>query len=717
MFRLMERRWLIICLLLLQVNIYGQLNGTFYSRFEIYTDTLKFDSRTDFIYVNGEKQYFFEYSNNDSPVVLFKFWCEDENLNLFFHQSAEYEILDSLKKIDNQYWLKIRFKNLTLSDFLNLHFYTKQESEIKNFIINLLPVTSTYAKIYPSENELFIGEEKQFEIVTNNTDNLNYNGDWTEGNKIDYRIAEQNGKLYLHVIPNETGKISLDVPLRTKKPLLKNGKLSYTYLNIKYEFSVKSSRLNFLSIDKKEITLDEYSRVNGIEIQLENSWQLAMNKTYRIEGQEVKGGALIAEIFTKQRLSNNKILCVFRPYNYHRISSGYLYIKDGDLVKSITNVNITPKTQINAINILRSGNNWIQSNVAYPGETIEVRLNGEGMHKASFIFEGLENMSKDSALINENQVQYKFHIPENIAYKKINIYNHGQPTGNYLKVLENKKARKFDYIFLNYGDISPNLTSAKSPILYEKTVKDVILTFNNNKIDQDMLYGPQYLDLEIRITGRHNELIEMRTIEDIIVCPDESSPRYAHYPTSKCITEDISLNKYIRKKTYDLDDWSRIELKLTNKKEVYGNEGYEKEIEIVLKKNFTFDVDVSFPAGLITISKQDVTDDQGNVTGTEVGFGSLSGISMAMIAQFSFYHPQKIAKYRPYKIGAGFLAFNAFNFSEDNQNRDVGMVILGSLYPTTKDTKLTFPLYVGGGYFLKAEKWFMTIGPGIRVKL
>ena len=64
-----------------------------------------------------------------------------------------------------------------------------------------------------------------------------------------------------------------------------------------------------------------------------------------------------------------------------------------------------------------------------------------------------------------------------------------------------------------------------------------------------------------------------------------------------------------------------------------------------------------------------------------MGFGSLSGISMAMVAQLSFYQPNKIAKYRPYKIGAGFLAFNAFNFSNDNTSRDVGIVCTGQLLP------------------------------------
>ena len=245
--------------------------------------------------------------------------------------------------------------------------------------------------------------------------------------------------------------------------------------------------------------------------------------------------------------------------------------------------------------------------------------------------------------------------------------------------------------------------------MYEKIVRDVVFTFNTKIIDQpDNLYGKQYLTIDLQVTGKNGELIEMRTINNIVICPDDNSPRYNNYDQTNCRVEDINLNKYLRRKTYDLDEWSRILITVKHDKDRYDGTGYQKEIELVLKRNYKFDVDVSFPAGLITISKQD---------DGQMGFGSLSGISMAMIAQFSFYHPDKIAKYRPYKVGAGFLAFNAFNFSDDNSSRDVGIVVLGSLYPTRRDVKLTFPLFVGGGYFLKDQKWFFLIGPGIRVSL
>lgn len=174
-----------------------------------------------------------------------------------------------------------------------------------------------------------------------------------------------------------------------------------------------------------------------------------------------------------------------------------------------------------------------------------------------------------------------------------------------------------------------------------------------------------------------------------------------------------------------MPEWSRIKITTKHKDSKYSQEIETNEIEIIQGKRYKFDVEVSFPAGLITIYREYDKDEDGNFIRDEAGekvrkdeynYGNLGGISMAMIAQFSFYHPDKIAQHRPYKIGAGFIALNAFNFSE-NANQDLGIVLLGSVYPTKKDVKLSFPLFVGGGYLIKEATPFFMIGPGIRVRL
>src|SRR5690606_17296924 len=122
---------------------------------------------------------------------------------------------------------------------------------------------------------------------------------------------------------------------------------------------------------------------------------------YRVENREEPGGPLIAEIFTKSELNNDKVLCLLRTYSYHRKKDGYLYIKDGDKARFVTNFDITPKTSISEISIQRDGRNWIASNIVYPGEVVHVKLEGQGLHKGSFGFYGAPVQRSDSLVRNE----------------------------------------------------------------------------------------------------------------------------------------------------------------------------------------------------------------------------------------------------------------------------------------------------------------------------
>lgn len=646
----------------------------------------------------------------ENEICEMQVWPVDPSKKLELINSPDFEIRDSLILINNYYRFKVQFHRLTEQDFLKFSFRSVSGASQAIQDIPIQPYTKTSVSLYMRENTLFIGEEKIFEVITNNPDNILISNEWVTSAQADYRFRKIEGNLFLHLIPNQLSEIKIDIPLRSRKPDINTRKqLSFELAPLKYNFQVKASRLRYLNLDLKEIALDESLKMEGVEVQLDDNRLLHINKTYRIEDQEEKGGPLIAELFTKRRLANNKVLCILRPYSYHKKSEGYLYMKDGDIARFITNFDVIHATLINTISILRKGGEWKSGTKIYPGETVEVKLEGQGLHNTDFRFEDLIDITQDTLIRSETQALFKLKVPINISKKTINIYNYQQPTGKALRVAEYQEAREFDYLYLNYGDIGRKVSGIRGPILYQKTIKDVVINFNDHLIDNDGdLHGIQYLDIDFRITGKRNQLIEMRSIENIVICPGDKSPRFNYYNSKNCLTEDISLNKYLSRKTYDLDEWSKISMTIKNDQDKYGGDGYQKEIDIILKRNYSFDIEVSFPAGLITISEQE---------DGEMGFGSLSGISMAMIAQFSFYHPEKIAKYRPYKIGAGFLAFNAFNFSDNADNRDVGIVILGSLYPTTRDVKLSFPLYVGGGYFLKDRKWFFLIGPGIRVRL
>lgn len=69
------------------------------------------------------------------------------------------------------------------------------------------------------------------------------------------------------------------------------------------------------------------------------------------------------------------------------ILKGILYIKDGDKSKFITIFSITPATNISDILILREGNEWQSTNTVYLRQIIDLKLVGEGMHKARYSFD------------------------------------------------------------------------------------------------------------------------------------------------------------------------------------------------------------------------------------------------------------------------------------------------------------------------------------------
>ncbi len=699
---------LTILLVLGSVGLIGQstiAQGNMFSHFsdiQLRIDTNIYKYTLDRIFVENEWKLPFEYKETN-PVVEFRIFPrnnETQNGSWKLKAANEYKIIDSLSlRVDGYYHFKVQFADLSQADFLNINI----EENGKIIAIPIFPYTHTYATIYPGENELYIGDEKVFELVTNHPDNIVIDPLWKQKEGYEYRVHRSNDKIWISIIPTETGNLEIDFTIQLYRPNMSNRRPKYVLDQQTFTFSVKGSRLKFLTFENKEV-IWETKNPKGVELQIDNHRLLAINKTYRLEATDQSGGPLIAEMYTVRRLSNDKILCMFRPYNYHKISSGYLYIKDGDVPKFITNINILPEPKINQVSILRQGGSWVESKQVYPGETVEIRLEGEGLSRSDFKFEDLINLSNDSLIKNESVAHYLLKVPIDIRKKSINIYSGNTKTGVMLDIIEFQRPKELDFVIIEYGGTPVVAKEATQPILHETTIGDVNIQFDNQFIDDAFhLYGKQFLEIEIRITDANNKLVEKQIIDDIVVCPGSNSPRsFAYTSSTGCMNEVISINDYLSNKTHSLANWAKIELIIKHRKNVYGGQGYTSRVEIIKAKYVAFDVDLSIPAGLI-IKKVG-----------EPGFPGLSGISLSMLAQFSFYQRGEIQKLRPFKIGAGFLAKNAFNFNE-NAERDLGIVILGSVYPTKKNRRFSFPLYAGMGYFLNESKFFFLIGPGVSI--
>jgi hypothetical protein len=683
-------------------NLYGQ---NCFKDVVLQLDTMKFSQQKNTIQLKGDKLIAFEYTSENTPCEVRLYPNNMESIQkIAIAGSSDFELADSVFRGQDYFRFKVNFTNLNQSKFISFSL-TLYQIPLKETAceIRLLPYHNTKVDFYPKDDELYIGEERVFELVSNNPENIRINPLFTEGKDINYRTEYVNKQLRLYLLPSKLGDVELNLDLGLLNPYIdEKERVKYHLPTIKKKFRVRGSRLAFLNTDLKEITLDDKAQREGIEIQLDYTRQLTLERTYRIENQEKAGGMLVAEVFTKKFLSNGKILCQLRPYSFHRLTEGYLYIKNGDEPICITNFNVSPKTIISNISILHEGNR--RENVFYPGETVELRIEGLALHKSRFRFEGLNVLTSDSLIRTENVHTFKLQVPLNITLKEIEIYNRSEKVGRTIPVVEYQRPHQLNFVNINYGAGRTVITDLPQIVLHPHVIRDIEISFNPEKIDDNnKLFGKQFINVDITVFNAKGDLVEIKRINNVLVCPADNSPRAAFYVDKNCNRAPISLNAILGRKTYDLDGWSKIEIVFSHDKDKYGGDGFVKKTEIILQRRVRFDTEVTFPGGLL-IKRAD-----------QANFSPFGGISLAIIQQLSFYDKNKINRYKPYKVGIGILANNAFNFSPNATNRDVGVVLLGSLYPTRRDVKLSFPLFAGMGYFLSAKSWFFLIGPGIFV--
>lgn len=725
-------------------------------------DTFTYRFSQSYIRLKGDKHFVFPYSEPEKVCeidVYPKSLLRIRSIQLL--KSEDFTQLDSGVLLNNEYYrFKVSFANLNKSQFLSFIFQVNDSHTDKTYFeeIKLFPVTQTNVFFNPPTDELYVGEEKIFDLLTNNLDNIRITNEWTKDEDINYRLSINNGQLRVHLLPGSVGNKVLNLKVQTKSLFLDANRNLVSQLPvITVPFKIKASRLTFLQFDQKEVTYDDKTRKEGVELSIDNSRNLIIGKTYRVEDQEKPGGALIAELFTKNNLTNDRVLCIFRPYNEHRQTEGYLYIKDGDEAKFITNLSITPNTTISSIQVLRSGQEWTSNLSVYPGETVDIKIEGIGLHKARFQWEDVINNTSDTALRSENVCFFKLRIPLNINKRKVNLFDAMKNTGYALNIKEYQVPRNFDYVQINYGAGKKVLSGSIPTVIYRNTIKDISISFDNNKIDNESrLYGRQYLDIDVRYIGEKGELLELRTLKNVLVCPGDNSPRFQYYLDKNSVNQDINLNSVMGIKTYNLSDFSKVELTFRNQSERYSDPLFERKVEVVVQRKTAFDIDVSFPAGLLiqNLGKTQTEKDKlaaydadmvryntehdtyiealkqwnpnngpapefsktAPVKPQKAAFtDNLGGISLALIAQFSFPDANKVGKLKPYRLGVGFLAINAFNFSQ-SASRDLAVVGLATLYPIKPGRVFNLPIHFGFGYKFQDKISFIMLSPGIGVR-
>ncbi|RYY17684.1 MAG: hypothetical protein EOO36_09360, partial [Cytophagaceae bacterium] len=534
-------------------------------------DTTQYQLGEHMVTVADEPRLYFYYHQDDQAAELRLVPALPGGRAPRLLPSADYVLQDSLVAgAGGEYRGTLRFRNLTGTPFVRLVFVQPvplpdsagrpaPKAVMHQQVVSLLPLTRTTLDVRVLDNELFVGEEKVIEISSNNIANVRASNEWTKGQDIDYRLAREQGGLRLHLVPNALGTHPLVLKTQAERPRLDAaGRLTYQLPPLRLDFVVKASRLRFLTAERKTVDYDEEGRSRGIEFVLDDGHSFELHRTYRIEAQQEPGGALVAELFTRSYLSNDRVLCQLRTYNTHRQADGYLYIKDGDAAKFITNFDITPRARIAAVSVLHRGGDWTNSTTISPGETVDVRLEGESLLKARYHFEGVLVVPSDSSTRSEKAVIYRLQVPLGIVRRRVAIYDGSNATDFSLTVKEAQKPHPLNFVQVNYGDGPHPATQLNGPVLYDQTIKDVVLSFNYNAIDQPPnLFGRQYLTMDVRVLDDKGNLIDQQRLDNLVVCPGESSPRSAYYQGSECQVGNVSLNALLSRKTYDLDAWYR----------------------------------------------------------------------------------------------------------------------------------------------------------------
>ncbi len=659
---------------------------------------------------NDEPHLFFRISKGN-PVAEIRVYPLVEQTpikNLQLLPSSDFALIDSLVFVNNDHYrARVRFADLMETSFPSLIFsYINEHGVSINHEIQLFPYFIT--TLFPEEEvvELFQGEEKSIDIPGNNVFNLYIDGLWHEKGPLEYRLQRSGQNLRLSVKANRTGTHLLHIPLQTIRPFIGlNGLLTFHPDPLELSFNVKPSRLQFVNTDKEFIYFDA-DRRRREEVRLDHHPNFQLNKTYRVENRQEAGGRLIAEVHTKSYTSDNKVLADLITYDLHRTSSGYLYIKDNNRTFFMTNFNIVSRPEITNIEILRPGEDWTTNRNVYPGETVEVKIEGEGLLDVDIRFDGCRQ-EQDSDRMSDRALFFTVEVPVNIPRRQIMLFKNREATQHELLVREPQRPASFDFISINYGEGDTKFTDKKlnKPVFYGETIKDVSILFDPEAIDKgESLYGKQYIHIEVRLLDENNRLIDLQNINNIVVCPGESSPRDAFYRGNDCNAPIINLNEHLLRNTYLLDAFSQIVITIRHDESKYNTSVQSKRVHIFLERKYSFDVMVSFPAGLLV--KQ---------FGSS-GIGNLSGISTSVLAELSFYDNTRLGRKKPYKFGAGFIALNAFNFSESQDvQRDIGLVVIATIEPVRSSAKFSVPIYFGTGYLLKEQDFFAIFGPGIRL--
>ena len=113
----------------------------------------------------------------------------------------------------------------------------------------------------------------------------------------------------------------------------------------------------------------------------------------------------------------------------------------------------------------------------------------------------------------KNDIQYRIEVPLDILSNTVEIYNHSS-SGLKLNVNEYQKPKELDFVILDIDGNDYPVNTLDKPIYYEKTITDLVIKFDENRIDfSNKLFGKQFLEIDIKIKNKLGILLSCMNLK------------------------------------------------------------------------------------------------------------------------------------------------------------------------------------------------------------
>jgi hypothetical protein len=139
----------------------------------------------------GEPYFYFEY-REEQPTVEFRFYSASPIEKLELKYSSDYKVIDSLQYLGAYYRLKVQFNQLADTRLLAINFSAMNAGSTQYFSLPLLAYREPLVSFKPLNTDLYIGEEKVFDLLCSDPQNIFMDNQWVRTEGIEYRLSRED---------------------------------------------------------------------------------------------------------------------------------------------------------------------------------------------------------------------------------------------------------------------------------------------------------------------------------------------------------------------------------------------------------------------------------------------------------------------------------------------------------------------------------------------